>query len=301
MRFDAKQLKEMSNAVKAYALDAVRCAGSGHVGIVLGAADIITTVYANFLRRGQDKFILSAGHGSALLYSVLKLAGYDIGDLHSFRKLGGLPGHPEFGFDGVFATTGPLGQGVGNAVGMALAAKIKKSDERVYCLCSDGDLMEGVASEAITFAGRYKLDNLILLWDDNGISIDGQALTDIDVAGRMSAAGWKVLRINGSDTGKIDKSLSDAVSFRSPVFIQCKTKIGQGSSLAGTSAAHGLALSDSEMMRLTEKFISPIGEDLWGYVAKDAPAKYVLNQLDVCPKNIKAPKVDKDIVNSISS
>ena len=295
MRFDANQLKQMSSAVKAHALDAIRSAESGHVGIVLDAADIITVIYANFLRRGQDKFVLSAGHGSALLYSVLKLAGYDIGDLHSFRKLGGLPGHPEFGIDGVFATTGPLGQGVGNAVGMALAAKIKKSDERVYCLCSDGDLMEGVASEAITFAGRYKLDNLILLWDDNGISIDGQALTDIDVAGRMSAAGWKVLRINGGDVGKIDKALSDAVAFRSPVFIQCKTIIGQGSSLAGKSAAHGLAISDSEMMRLTESFISPIGEDLWNCVAKDAPAKYILNQADVCPKNIKAPKVDKDI------
>ena len=127
MRFDAKQLKEMSNAVRAHALGAVRAAGSGHVGIVLGAADIITTIYANFLRRGQDKFVLSAGHGSALLYSVLKLAGYDIGDLNTFRKIGGLPGHPEFNIDGVFATTGPLGQGVGNAVGLALAAKIKKS------------------------------------------------------------------------------------------------------------------------------------------------------------------------------
>ncbi len=295
MRFDATQLKEMSSAVKAHALDAIRGAGSGHVGIVLGAVDIITTIYANFLRRGQDKFVLSAGHGSALLYSVLKLAGYDIGDLRSFRKIGGLPGHPEFGLDGVFATTGPLGQGVGNAVGMALAAKIKKSDERVYCLCSDGDLMEGVSAEAITFAGRYKLDNLVLLWDDNGISIDGQALTDIDMAGRMTAAGWKVLRVSGNDFNKIDKALNDSFSARSPVFIQCKTIIGRDSSLAGTRAAHGFALPDSEMMRLVEKFISPMGESLWASVAKDAPAKYVLNQADVCPKNIKIPSVEEDI------
>ena len=113
MRFDAKQLKEMSKSVRAHALNAVRSAGSGHVGIILGAADIITVIYANFLRRGRDKFVLSAGHGSALLYSVLKLAGYNVGDLNSFRKLGGLPGHPEFGIDGVMATTGPLGQGIG--------------------------------------------------------------------------------------------------------------------------------------------------------------------------------------------
>ena len=161
MKFDAKQLREMSNSVRAHALHALRCAGSGHVGIVLGAADIITTVYANFLRRGRDRFVLSAGHGSALLYSVLKLAGYNVGDLDEFRQIGGLPGHPEYGIDGVDATTGPLGQGVGNAVGMALAAKIRGTDEFVYCLCSDGDLMEGVAAEAIAFAGRYKLDNLV--------------------------------------------------------------------------------------------------------------------------------------------
>ena len=295
MRFDAKQLKEMSKAVRAHALGAVRAAGSGHVGIVLGAADIITTIYANFLRRGQDKFVLSAGHGSALLYSVLKLAGYDIGELNSFRKIGGLPGHPEFGIDGVFATTGPLGQGVGNAVGLALAAKIKKSDERVYCLCSDGDLMEGVASESITFAGRYKLNNLVLLWDDNGISIDGDALTDINVAERMKAAGWRVVKISGNDFNKIDKALRNSALAHEPVFIQCKTTIGAGSSLAGTPAAHGFALSDSEMMTLIEQFISVDGENLWASVAKDVPAKYILNQAEACPKGISAPSVDKDI------
>ena len=295
MIFDAKQLKEMSNTVKAHALDALRCAGSGHFGIVLGAADIITTIYANFLRRGQDKFIMSAGHGSILLYSVLKLAGYDIQDLKSYRKIGGLPGHPELGIDGVFATTGPLGQGVGNAIGMALAAKIKKSDEYVFCLCSDGDLMEGVASESITFAGRYKLDNVILLWDDNGISIDGKALTDIDVAKRMLAAGWSVLKVRGNDFDKLNKAINKAKLIHSPVFIQCVTTIGQDSSLAGTPAAHGFALSDSEIVKLIEHFMSPNGEKLWGNVEKNVSAKYVLNQLEVCPKNIKVPSVNKDI------
>lgn len=289
MRFDAKQLKEMSNAVRARALHAVSCARSGHVGIVLSAADIVTIIYANFLRRGQDKFILSAGHGSALLYSVLKLAGYDIGELESFRKLGGLPGHPEFGTDGVFATTGPLGQGVGNAVGMALAAKINNSDERVYCLCSDGDLSEGVASESVTFAGRYGLNNLVLLWDDNGITIDGTALVDTDVAVRMVAAGWDVITVRGDSFGELQRALTRAARATKPVFIQCKTVIGRDSSLAGQSAAHGYAMSDAEFLRLINKFISPVGEDLWASVAADAPAKYVLNPLDVDTDAVPIP------------
>ena len=253
MRFDAKQLKEMSCSVRAHALHALRCAGAGHVGIVLGAADILTVIYANFLRRGRDRFVLSAGHGSALLYSVLKLAGYDVGNLDNFRKMGGLPGHPEFGTDGVMATTGPLGQGVGNAVGMALAAKIRGTDEMVYCLCSDGDLMEGVAAESIAFAGRYKLDNLVLLWDDNGVSMDGAALTDVDIPLRMRAAGWAALMVPGDDFRKIERALLAARDSRGPTFVQCKTQIGRDSSLAGTSAAHGFALSDGELMRLIEK------------------------------------------------
>lgn len=289
MKFDAKQLKEMSNAVRVWALHAVRCAGSGHVGIVLDASDIITTIYANFLRRGQDKFVLSAGHGSALLYSVLKLAGYNVGDLCNFRKMGGLPGHPELGTDGVMATTGPLGQGIGNAVGMALAAKIKKCDEMVYCLCSDGDLMEGVASESISFAGRYKLNNLVLLWDDNGISIDGTALVDCDVAMRMRAAGWRVLTVPGNDFNKINRALTQASSSNVPTFIQCKNIIGRDSSVAGMPAAHGFGISDSELMRLSEKFISPAGEKLWKIVASDAVAKYVCNPLDVSVVDIPAP------------
>ena len=179
----------MAGAVRADALRAVLSAHSGHVGIVLGAADIITAVFANFIRRGIDRFVLSSGHGSAMLYATLKLAGYSIRGMETFRKIGGLPGHPEYGLDGVDATTGPLGQGVGNAVGMALAEKMRDSDARVYCLCGDGDLSEGVADEAIAFAGRYKLNNLVLLWDDNGITIDGAALTDLDVPTRMRAAG----------------------------------------------------------------------------------------------------------------
>lgn len=274
MKFNAKQLKEMSCAVRFWALHALRCAKSGHIGIVLGAADVVTTIYANFLRRGRDKFVLSAGHGSALLYSVLKLAGYDVGDLDSFRKLDGLPGHPELRIDGVTATTGPLGQGIGNAVGLALAAKIKKSDETVYCLCSDGDLMEGVAQETIAFAGRYKLNNLVLLWDDNGISIDGVALTDLDVPLRMRAAGWNILTVRGDDFNKIDRAITKAVAASAPTFIRCRDIIGRGSSVAGTAAAHGFALGDLELEKLMQKNDSVLGAELWGDVAKNAAAKY---------------------------
>ncbi len=267
MSYNSKDLKEMANAVRAWALYAVRMAGSGHVGIVLGAADIITCVFANFLRRGRDRFVLSAGHGSALLYSVLKLSGYEVGDLAEFRKFGGLPGHPEYGIDGVDATTGPLGQGVGNAVGMALAEKINKTDARVYCLCSDGDLMEGVAQESIAFAGRYKLNNMVLLWADNGVSIDGVAQTDIDMCARMSAAGWSVFGVNGDDFVALNRALQRAQKQDKPVFIQCKTVIGAGSSLAGSNRVHGFGLGDSELMGLIQKNMSVAGERLWGGVA----------------------------------
>lgn len=295
MKFDAKQLAEMSKSVRAFALDMVRRARSGHLGIVLDAADIITIIYANFLRRGQDRFVLSAGHGSALLYATLKLAGYDIGELESFRTIGGLPGHPEYGIDGVMATTGPLGQGVGNAVGMALAAKIQQKDEMVYCLCGDGDLSEGVASEAIAFAGRYKLNNLVLLWDDNNITIDGAALTDVDMPARMRAAGWRVISVRGDDFGALDRALRAASTSDAPTFVRCRTVIGRGSSLAGQPAAHGFALSDSELLKLVEGFISPAGERLWRTVAENANAKYVLNQPDVSVADMPTLDCDKDI------
>ncbi len=270
MRFNAKQLKEMSNMVRSGALAALIAAKSGHVGIVLDAADVVTTIYANFLRRGRDKFVLSAGHGSALLYSVLNLAGYNVGDLNSFRKLGGLPGHPELGIDGVDATTGPLGQGVGNAVGYALAEKMKKSDARVYCLCGDGDLMEGVAQESIAFAGRYKLNNLVLIWDDNKISIDGVAQTDIDIPARMRAAGWNVVVAESDDFAKLNKIFTDASRKNVPTFVQFKTTIGAGSSVAGTPRAHGYGVAADELEKLAADFASAIGLELWAVVAKNA-------------------------------
>lgn len=288
MTYDANSLKHMANVVRADALRAVLNARSGHVGIVLGAADIITAVFANFVRRGIDRFVLSAGHGSAMLYAVLKLAGYQIASLESFRKIGGLPGHPEYGIDGVDATTGPLGQGVANAVGMALAEKIRDSDARVYCLCGDGDLSEGVASEAIAFAGRYKLNNLVLLWDDNGITIDGVALTDMDIPSRMRAAGWNVVTVDGMNGEDISRAISNSRRLARPTFIQCKTVIGFGSSVAGTSAAHGLALDESELIGLIEKFDSDSGRNLWAGVVTQPCVPPIL-QTSVSLSRVKTP------------
>lgn len=288
MTYNAKDLRDMSSVVRARALTAVLAARSGHLGIVLGAADIITTIFANFLRRGVDRFVLSAGHGSAMLYATLNLAGYDVGDLESFRKIGGLPGHPEYGIDGVDATTGPLGQGVGNAVGLALAEKIKKSDGRTYCLCSDGDLMEGVAQEAIAFAGRYKLNNLVLLWDDNGISIDGTAQTDIDIPTRMRAAGWHVASVPGDDAYAINRALKESLRSALPTFIQCKTTIGMNSSVAGTPRAHGFGLDATEMECLIKSFASTRGEELWAAVRASA-RKVVAPDAQVDLSNIEMP------------
>lgn len=289
MTYNSKDLKDMSDAVRALALYALRSANSGHLGIVLGGADVITTVFARFLRRGRDRFVMSAGHGSALLYAVLKLAGYNVGDLRRFRKVGGLPGHPERGIDGVDVTTGPLGQGVGNAVGMALAEKINNTDARVYCLCSDGDLMEGVAQESVAFAGRYKLNNMILLWDDNGLSIDGVAQTDVDIPMRMRAAGWATESVDGDDFAQIIRAIDSAKKSKIPVFIQCKTVLGRGSKYENNSKAHGLALTDAELNSLVHLYSNVRGNDLWrAYVQKQMPVsavkeKYSLPHVTMLP------------------
>lgn len=268
MRFNASDLKNMSNAVRALALHAIYSAHSGHVGIVLGASGTITTVFANFLRPGLDRFVLSAGHGSAMLYAVLKLAGYDIPDLDSFRQIGGLPGHPEYGIDGVDATTGPLGQGVANAVGLALAEKIRGTGGRVYCLCSDGDLTEGVAAESIAFAGRMKLDNLVLLWDDNGLSIDGVAQTAVDVPGMVRACGWRVVdNVSADDFDRLNRVLVDAKRSRHPVFVQVKSVLGAGASVAGKPGAHGLAIDSKELLNLMRQYVSGHGEACWSQLA----------------------------------
>lgn len=293
MKFNAKQLQQMSNSVRAGALGAVLSAHSGHVGIILDASEIITCIYANHLRRGIDRFVLSAGHGSAMLYSVLKLSGYRIGDLNTFRKFGGLPGHPEYGIDGVDATTGPLGMGVGNAVGLALAQKIQGIRARTYCMASDGDLMEGVSFESLSFAGRYNLNNLIVLWDDNKLSIDGVAQTDIDIPARMRAMGFNVMSVRGNDINAIEHALERAEKSTRPVFIQCKNILGRGCKFENKSAAHGFALSDTEMISLISQNTSDEGIRLWGVVARRpiAETARAINAM----KRIKIPKIPERI------
>lgn len=296
MRYDATDLKNMANVVRADALRAILSAHSGHLGIVLGASDIITAVFANFIRRGVDRFVLSAGHGSAMLYAALKLAGFNLRGLESFRKIGGLPGHPEHGIDGVDATTGPLGQGVGNAVGLALAEKLNGTNAYVYCICGDGDLSEGVAQESIAFAGRYKLNNLVLLWDDNGITIDGMAQTDMDIPTRMRAAGWNVISVDGMNGHQISTAIADSHRLMRPTFIQCKTKIGEHSSVAGTSRAHGLAVNSDEIIRLINKLDSDSGRALWAEVANRPSVSRPT------PEDVKLPVIKiSDIPNEIST
>lgn len=293
MKFNAKQLQQMSNTVRANALGAVLSAHSGHVGIILDASEIITCIFANHLRRGIDRFVLSCGHGSALLYSVLKLAGYKIGKLNTFRKFGGLPGHPEYGIDGVDATTGPLGLGVGNAVGLALSQKIRGIRAHTYTIVSDGDLMEGVSFESLAFAGRYNLNNLIILWDDNRLSIDGIAQTDIDINARMRAMGFNVMSVRGNDIASIEHALERAKKSNAPVFIQCRNILGRGSSLANNSRAHGFALSDTEMLELISKNTNSDGLHLWNLVGK-RPIAQKICAVPVLPR-VKIPKIPDNI------
>ncbi len=260
----------MANAIRALAMDAVQAAKSGHPGLPMGAADMATILFTRHLKfdptdpnwPDRDRFVLSAGHGSMLLYAALHLLGYEdmtIEELKNFRQLGSrTPGHPEYGHTaGVETTTGPLGQGLAMAVGMALAERIMNAgfgdeivDHRTYVLASDGDLMEGVSQEAITLAGHLKLTRLIVLFDDNRITIDGDlALSDsTDQIARFEAAGWRAVAIDGHDRDQIDAALEDARTSAQPTLIAARTTIGFGApTKAGTSSAHGAPLGDEEI------------------------------------------------------
>jgi transketolase len=260
----------MANAIRALAMDAVEQAKSGHPGLPMGAADVATVLFTRFLKfdpaapqwPDRDRFVLSAGHGSMLVYALLHLLGYEkmtIGELKRFRQLGALtPGHPEYGHTpGVETTTGPLGQGLANAVGMAIAERHLAAvfgqevvDHRTFVLASDGDLMEGISQEAIALAGHLKLARLIVLFDDNGISIDGPvALTDaVDQLKRFESAGWAATRIDGHDPDAIAKAIAAAQKSDKPSLIACRTTIGYGApSKGGTEKAHGSPLGADEI------------------------------------------------------
>ncbi|ORE96563.1 transketolase [Stappia sp. 22II-S9-Z10] len=266
---DVDKLKPMANALRMLSIDAVEAAKSGHPGLPMGAADLVTALFSRHIRidpadpdwANRDRFVLSAGHGSMLLYSLYHLLGYEdfpIEELKRFRQLGAkTAGHPEYGHGkGIETTTGPLGQGLATAVGMALGERLLNAqfgdeivDHRTFVLASDGDLMEGISHEAIALAGHMRLKKLTVIYDDNEISIDGP--TSIaetgDVIRRFEAAGWRAERIDGHDFNAIDAALTRAAQADKPTLIAARTVIGYGSpNKAGTAGVHGSPLGTAE-------------------------------------------------------
>ncbi len=272
--------KDMANAIRALSMDAVEKANSGHPGMPMGMADIATVLFTKYLKYDprnpdwpdRDRFVLSAGHGSMLLYSLLYLTGYEkmtLDQLKNFRQMKSLtPGHPEVDHSaGIETTTGPLGQGISNAIGMALAERILNNrfhdelvDHHTWVIASDGDLMEGISHEACALAGHLKLNRLIVLYDDNGISIDGPTSLSYsdDVPKRFEAYGWAVKTIDGHDTAQIDKALAWARGSDKPVIICCKTHIGYGApTKQGKASSHGSPLGEKEIAGAREKLVWP--------------------------------------------
>jgi transketolase len=266
----------MANAIRALAMDAVERAKSGHPGLPMGAADIATVLFGQFLKfdsadprwPDRDRFVLSAGHGSMLIYALLHLLGYEamtIDEIKRFRQLGAITaGHPEYGHaPGVETTTGPLGQGLANAVGMAIAERHLAAefgadivDHHTFVLASDGDLMEGISQEAIALAGHLRLARLTVLFDDNGISIDGPlALADsVDQLKRFEACGWNATQIDGHDPEAIAAAITWAKSAERPTLIACRTTIGFGApTKAGTEKSHGSPLGADEIKGARER------------------------------------------------
>src|SRR5437588_467570 len=266
----------MANAIRALAMDAVEQAKSGHPGLPMGAADIATVLFTRFLKfdpadpawPDRDRFVLSAGHGSMLLYALFYLLGYEkmtIEEIKRFRQLGSItPGHPEHGHTpGIETTTGPLGQGLANSIGMAIAERHLAAefgddmvDHRTYVLASDGDLMEGISQEAIALAGHLRLHKLTVLFDDNGISIDGPlSLADsVDQVKRFEAAGWNASRIDGHDPQAIATAIANAKTSDRPTMIACRTTIGFGApTKAGTAGSHGSPLGAEEIKGARER------------------------------------------------
>ncbi|WP_425410151.1 transketolase [Hyphococcus sp.] len=271
---DASQARHdfphMANAIRALSMDAVERANSGHPGMPMGMADVATVLFSRFLKFNvekpgwpdRDRFVLSAGHGSMLIYALGYLLGYEdmsLEQIKTFRQLGSITaGHPEYGHaPAVETTTGPLGQGLANAVGMALAeahlnARFGEDvvDHHTYVIAGDGCLMEGISQEAIALAGHLKLRKLIVLWDDNDISIDGPvSLSDsTDQLARFAASGWETARVDGHDSDAVAAAIESARQSDRPTMIACKTVIGYGAAKkAGTNAAHGAPLGDEEI------------------------------------------------------
>lgn len=260
----------MSNAIAALSMDAVQRANSGHPGMPMGMADAATVLFSQFLKfdpkapnwADRDRFILSAGHGSMLIYSLLHLTGYDgvtMDQLKNFRQLGSITaGHPEYGHvPGVETTTGPLGQGISNAVGFALAERHLNArygdnlvNHHTYVIAGDGCLMEGISQEAIGLAGHLGLNRLTVMWDDNDITIDGPVSlsSSTDQIARFKASNWNTIAVDGHDRVAVADALRQAKLSDKPTMVACKTTIGKGApTKAGLNKAHGAPLGDEEI------------------------------------------------------
>ena len=270
MSLNNLKLNQMANAIRFLSAEAINKSNSGHPGMPLGMADVATVLFGKYIKLNpdeprwfnRDRFVLSAGHGSMLLYSLLYLLGYpdiDIKDIENFRQMGAkTAGHPEYGhLSGIDMTTGPLGQGISSAVGMALAERVinaKFGDELcnhyTYAICGDGCLMEGISEEAISLAGLWKLNKLILFWDNNNITIDGTVdkANATDQIARFKAVGWNTISINGHDYDEIASAIEQAQKSDKPTLISCKTIIGYGApNKCGTSKVHGSPLGAEEL------------------------------------------------------